>query len=47
MESDARAVGAGPRTGARDEVVLDLSRRARAQLRCQNHQAIVSGASLG
>jgi len=31
--------------GARDEVVLDLNRRAQAELRCQNHLAVVPGAS--
>ena len=31
--------------GGRDEVVLDLNRRAQAELRCQNHLAVVPGAS--
>jgi putative phosphoribosyl transferase len=31
--------------GARDEVVLDLNRRAQAQLRCENSLAVVPGAS--
>ena len=31
--------------GARDEVVLDLNRRAQAELRCQNHLAVVPGSS--
>jgi putative phosphoribosyl transferase len=31
--------------GVRDEVVLDLNRRAQAQLRCENRLAVVPGAS--
>ncbi len=31
--------------GSRDEVVLDLNRQAQAQLRCENHLAVVPGAS--
>jgi putative phosphoribosyl transferase len=31
--------------GGRDEVVLDLSRRAQAELRCENHLAVVPGAT--
>jgi putative phosphoribosyl transferase len=31
--------------GGRDEVVLDLNRRARAELRCENDLAIVAGAT--
>jgi putative phosphoribosyl transferase len=31
--------------GERDEVVLDLNRRAQAELRCENHLAIVPGAT--
>ena len=31
--------------GGRDEVVLDLNRRAQAELRCENHLAIVPGAT--
>ena len=31
--------------GGRDDVVLDLNRRAQAELRCENHLAIVPGAS--
>ncbi len=31
--------------GGRDDVVLDLNRRAQAELRCENHLAIVSGAT--
>jgi len=31
--------------GGRDEVVLDLNRRAQAELRCQNHLAVVPGAT--
>jgi putative phosphoribosyl transferase len=31
--------------GGRDEVVLDLNRRAQAELRCQNRLAVVPGAS--
>jgi putative phosphoribosyl transferase len=31
--------------GARDEVVLDLNRRAQAELRCPNHPVVVPGAS--
>ena len=31
--------------GGNDEVVLDLNRRAQAQLRCENHLAVVPGAT--
>ena len=31
--------------GGRDEVVLDLNRRAQAELRCENHLAVVPGAT--
>ena len=31
--------------GGRDEVVLDLNRRAQTELRCENHLAVVPGAS--
>ena len=31
--------------GGRDKVVLDLNRRAQAELRCRNHLAVVPGAS--
>ncbi len=31
--------------GGRDEVVLDLNRGAQAELRCENHLAVVPGAS--
>ena len=31
--------------GGRDEVVLDLNRRAQAELRCENRLAVVPGAS--
>ena len=31
--------------GGRDTVVLDLNRGAQAELRCQNHLAVVPGAS--
>ncbi len=31
--------------GGHDEVVLDLNRRAQAGLRCENHLAIVPGAT--
>ncbi len=31
--------------GGHDEVVLDLNRRAQAELRCQNHLAVVPGAT--
>jgi putative phosphoribosyl transferase len=31
--------------GGRDEVVLDLNRRAQAELRCENDLAVVPGAS--
>jgi putative phosphoribosyl transferase len=31
--------------GGHDEVVLDLNRRARAELRCENDLAVVPGAS--
>ena len=31
--------------GGHDEVVLDLNRRAQAELRCENHLAIVPGAT--
>ena len=31
--------------GGRDETVLDLNRRAQAELRCENHLAIVPGAT--
>jgi putative phosphoribosyl transferase len=31
--------------GGHDEVVLDLNRRAQAELRCENHLAVVPGAS--
>ena len=31
--------------GGRDEVVLDLNRRAQAELRCENDLAVVPGAT--
>jgi putative phosphoribosyl transferase len=31
--------------GGQDAVVLDLNRRAQAELRCENHLAIVPGAT--
>jgi len=31
--------------GGRDEVVLDLNRRAQAKLRCENDLAVVPGAT--
>ena len=31
--------------GGRDETVLDLNRRAQAELRCENHLAVVPGAT--
>jgi putative phosphoribosyl transferase len=31
--------------GGRDEVVLDLNRQAQAELRCENHLAVVPGAT--
>ena len=31
--------------GGRDEIVLDLNRRAQAQLRCENRLAVVPGAT--
>ena len=31
--------------GGRDDVVLDLNRRAQAELRCENHLAVVPGAT--
>ena len=31
--------------GGHDEVVLDLNRRAQAELRCENRLAVVPGAS--
>ena len=31
--------------GGRDEVVLDLNRRAQAELRCENHLAVIPGAT--
>ena len=31
--------------GGNDDVVLDLNRRAQAKLRCENHLAVVPGAT--
>jgi len=31
--------------GGNDDVVLDLNRRAQAELRCENHLAVVPGAT--
>ena len=31
--------------GGRDDVVLDLNRRAQAELRCENHLTVVPGAT--